>query len=144
MNCPILQPIKYLLLFFYRASYYYLFIFMILYFIVNIPLGSIIPMLYDARIAENYRMRRNIAVHVSVRSNKHVVANRNIAYDCTVDTYPHAIADYGSAFTATAVLLSDRNPFMNIAVPSDDSCRIYRYSVWMSDIQSRTNRCFGA
>ena len=91
-------------------------------------------MLYDTWIAENNRMRRNIAIDITVRGYQHIVTYRNIAYYRGIYAYPHAIAYDRSTFSFSPVFTSDSNAFVYITVTSDSCIRINCNTIRMADI----------
>ena len=55
-------------------------------------------MLNDTGILKYYRMRRNIYIYKTIRSNHNIIANVHISYDSRIDTYPYSIANSRISF----------------------------------------------
>lgn len=99
---------------------------------IHIALGGIISMLYDAGIAEDYGVRGNVNVYITVGSNQNVITDSYVADDCGIDAYPDSISYRRGSFVGTSIGLSDGDTFVYIAIPTYASFSINSDIIGMS------------
>ncbi len=91
------------------------------------------------RIAEDDRVGRDITVDECVRSYENVIPDSDLPDDGAVDSDPDLITDGRSPLAASSVLLTYRNPLMDIDITAQNGITIYRNPVRMTYIQSLPN-----
>lgn len=101
---------------------------------VYIIFSGVITMLDNTRIAENHRMRRNITIHIRIRSNQNIIPDCYFADNCCIYANPNAIANYGRSLSHSAILLSNRYALVNITITTNYRFGIDCYTKRMPDI----------
>lgn len=104
--------------------------------IIDIVFCSILTVLDDAWVAEYHTMVGNIAVHIGIGRDQHIISNRNVSYDGRIRSDPDLAANFGCAFSDASVLLTNGHTFVNIAIFSNAGFRIDRNIIRMAKIQS--------
>lgn len=87
-----------------------------------------------ARISEHYGVRRNVAIDIRVRRDKHVVADTYVTDYCSVDSDPYGISDDRCPFPFSSVFLSYCDAFVDIYILAEYRGRIDGYAVGMTDV----------
>lgn len=93
-------------------------------------------MLDLARVPEDYRMRRDIAVYERIGGDHHIITDENSPDDSGIHAYPHSAAYGRAALTWATVLLTDSHALVDIAVVTYRGVRVNRDAVRMADIQA--------
>lgn len=96
---------------------------------VDISLRGVFAGGYDTGIADHDRVRRHIAVDKRIRRDHHIVADGDLADNGRVHTDPHAVADRGGTLSRAAILLTDRDTLVDVAV--------FAVSSWQSSSNQR-------
>ena len=73
-------------------------------------------MLNDTWISKYNRMRRDIYIHKTIRSNHNIITNGNVPYYCRIDAYPYTISNSWISLSWTTICMTDYHPLMYIAI----------------------------
>ena len=69
------------------------------------------------RIPIHNRMRRNIAINITIRSYHDIITYLNSSYDGCIDANPYLITDVRNTFIFASIRLPDDYTLVNVAIP---------------------------
>lgn len=80
--------------------------------------------MYDARIADNDGVGRDVAIDITVGGNKHIIAHSNTPHHHGTHAYPHTRAYHRAALALSTILLPDGNSLVYVTVCTDDDLAV--------------------
>ena len=89
-------------------------------------------MMNRTRIPDNNRVRRDITIDKSARSNQNIISNDNLPDDRGIDTDTDTAADGRDPHPRPSAFRPDSHPFMQMTVVTQDGIPIHGDTVGVS------------
>ena len=99
-------------------------------------------MLYYARIPKYNGMIRNVAIHICIWCNKHVIPYGDCTYYGCIHANPYHISDCWGALALPSIFLPNCYALMNVDILAYLRIWINCYPICMTKIKSCSNLCF--
>lgn len=96
-------------------------------------------MMNRAGIANNDRVRGNIAVDKSPWSDQDIIPDSNLANDRGVNANTHTATDGGDALAGSPAFCPNRHPFMKVAIVAKNSIPVHGNIVGVAQIKPLSN-----